>query len=74
MDKLEELNYRLKKVHEAYESMKQAGIDEELLVVWINSKTKLGKASVKEMLKSQEEFYQKLIKKQMLENLKDERS
>lgn len=60
---------RLKKLIEGIETMKHFGLDEDILIAWICYKTKLSKKDVQLMLKSQEEFYTRLLKKNILENL-----
>ncbi len=60
---------RLKKLVEGIETMKHFGLDEDILVSWLCHKTKLSKKDVQLMLKSQEAFYNKLMKKNIIENL-----
>jgi hypothetical protein len=54
---------RLKKVVEGVELMKNFGLDEDILICWLRCKTGLSQADVKLMLKSQQEFYEKLAAK-----------
>ena len=60
---------RLKKLIEGIETMKHFGLDEGILIAWLCHKTKLSKKDVQLMLKSQDEFYNKLMKKNIIENL-----
>ncbi len=60
---------RLKQLIQGIETMKNFGLDEDILVSWLCYKTKLSKKDVQLMLKSQEEFYNKLVKRNILENL-----
>ena len=57
---------KLDQIRQGLEIMKRCGIDDELLIAWIQSKTKLPQKDIKLMLKSTEEFYGKLLKKEML--------
>ena len=43
---------------------------EEVLEIYLQSKTKLSRKKVKELINHQEEFYNKLIKNEILEGLK----
>ncbi len=60
---------RLKRLVEGIETMKHFGLDNDILIFWLCHKTKLSKKDVQLMLKSQEEFYNKLLKKNIIENL-----
>ena len=72
-DKIDLLNERLKDICERFTALKECGIDPELLEIYLERKTKLSKRKVKEMIHHTEEFYNKLLKSQMLEELKDEK-
>jgi hypothetical protein len=63
---------RLKTLVEGIETMKEFGLDESILVSWLVHRGKLSEKRAKELLKCQEEFYNKLIKKSILEKIKDE--
>jgi len=69
-DKITTLNKRLKEVKEKFEALEKSGMDKDILIVWIKDKTHLPKGSVIKMLKAQKEFYDKLIKKSILDALK----
>jgi len=60
---------RLKQLIQGIETMKHFGLDNEILISWLCYKTKLPKKDVQLMLKSQEEFYNRLMKKNIIENL-----
>jgi hypothetical protein len=51
---------RLKKLNEGIQTMKNFGLDEEILICWLRVKTGLSLGDIKLMLRSQEEFYEKL--------------
>ena len=70
MDKIETLNKRLKEVVNKFNEFKRIGIDDEILEIYLEKKTKLSKKKVKEFLKNYKEFYNKLIKEEMIEALK----
>jgi ribosomal 50S subunit-associated protein YjgA (DUF615 family) len=59
---LKSFNKRLELLHNNLESMKQLGIDEDLLIAYLCHKLKLSEKKAKEMLHSIEEFYDKLVK------------
>lgn len=64
MDKVTLLEKRLKEVKEAFEAMKKNGISEEIMIPYIQMKTKLSRKDVKKMLNSIEEFYEDLVSKE----------
>jgi len=65
MDKVTLLEKRLKELKETLEAMKKNGINEEIMIPYIQSKTKLSRKDVKKMLNSLEEFYEDLISKEV---------
>jgi len=69
-DQVKIFGERLKKVLEGLNTMKNYGLDEEILIAWLIVKTKLSKKDVCLMLRSQEEFYNKLISQSILEQFK----
>lgn len=69
-DKIEILNERLKEVSEKFRVLKESGIDEEILEIYLERKTKLSKGKIRDVIHHTEEFYKKLIKNTMLEKLK----
>jgi hypothetical protein len=60
------LNKRLEEITKAFDEWKSAGLDEELLTIFISHKTKISKKRVEDMLRAQEEFVNKLKTKQLL--------
>lgn len=69
MDKIETLNKRLKEVKEKFEALKKCGIDEEILEIYLANKTKLSRKDIRKLLTCLEDFYMKLVKKEILEHL-----
>lgn len=72
-DKLVTLSNRLKEVKEKFEALQECGIDKDILVSYVKDKTRLSKGDVLKMLKAQQEFYDKLIKKAIIDGLEDKR-
>jgi uncharacterized protein YktB (UPF0637 family) len=70
MDEIPALKRNLKKVVEKFNDLKKCGIDEEILIIYIRDKTRLSKKQVKEVLNSMDEFYKKLLRKSVIDNLK----
>lgn len=70
-DKIETLNKRLTEVRDKFIELKNCGIDEEILEIYLKDKTKLSKKKIREFVYHLEEFYNKLIKNQILENLEE---
>lgn len=72
-DKITILNKRLKIVKEKFDALKLCGMDNEILEIYLQHKTKLSKKDVKLLLKCEEEFFHRLIKKNILENLEKDK-
>lgn len=63
--KLKILSARLKSVAQKFDALKKAGMDEEILVIFIQDRTGLAKGKIKEMLKAQDEFFAKLLRRSL---------
>lgn len=72
-DKIEIFGDRLKKVLEGFQTMQHFGIDSEILIAWLQIKTKLSKKDIELMLKHQEEFYNKLLSENILDSLDEKK-
>jgi len=70
MDKIETLNKRLKEVVDKFNEFQKVGINEEILEMYLQQKTKLSKKNVRLLLKNYEEFYHKLLKEEIVKGLK----
>jgi len=70
-DKIETLNKRLKELAENIKSFKENGISEEILEAWLCHKLKMSLSNVRKFMKCYEEFYDNLLKGQILESLED---
>ena len=73
-DKIEQLKERLQKVVDAFNELKNSGINKEILAIYIKHKTGQSMAEVNKMLSSQEEFYNNLIKEEMLNKMTEDES
>lgn len=69
-DKLEILNNRLKETRDKFIELKNSGIDEEILEIYLQHKTKLSKRNIKLVISNLDEFYNKTIKNNILRELK----
>lgn len=72
MDKeyaIETLNRRLKEVVDKFNILKESGLNEEILKIYLQNKTKLSKKDIDNVIKNVEEFYDKLMKKELVKNL-----
>jgi hypothetical protein len=69
-DKIELFEERLKKVIEGHELIKRYGLNEEILIVWMCHKLHMSEKQVRKMLACQEKFYNKMIKENIIDNLK----
>ena len=70
MDKIETLNKRLREVVDKFNEFQRIGINEEILEMYLQQKTKLSKKNVRLLLKNYEEFYHKLLKEEIVKGLK----
>jgi len=70
-NKIETLNKRLKEVRDKFLDLKKCGIDEEILEIYLQNKTKLSRRKIKEFLKNLEEFYDKLVKTAIIDSLEE---
>ena len=71
VDKIETLNKRLTEVRDKFIELKNCGIDEEILEIYIQKKSNLSRKNVKLVIDNLEIFYDKLIKKSILEGMKE---
>jgi DNA-binding protein H-NS len=69
MDKITTLEKRLKEIKEIFEAIKKNGISEEILIPYLQMKTKLSRKDVKKMLNSIEEFYEDLVSKETAKSI-----
>ena len=67
--RIDKLSQQLKEVKEAFDDWQNSGINPELLVIWIMHKTKMPKSKVKDMLHAQKDFFNNLIKEEVVERL-----
>lgn len=72
-DKIQIFGDRLKKVIEGFQAMKTWGMDEEILICYLMVKTKLGRGQIEKMIKSTNEFYDKILKEGIIEGLEDDK-
>ena len=68
-NKIEILSERLKEVSKKFKELKECGIDEEILEIYLQNKTKLSRRKIKEFLKNLEDFYDKLVKEAIIKEL-----
>lgn len=68
-DKIETLNKRLTEVRDKFIELKKCGIDEEILEIYLQKKTNLSRKNVRLVLENLDKFYDKLIKKEIIEGL-----
>lgn len=71
IDKIETLNKRLTEVRDKFSELKKCGMDEEILEIYLRAKTKLSQKNIRLVLNNMEEFYNKLIKIEVLRELKE---
>ena len=71
MSEAEIIGQRLKKVIECFNAIKNFGLDEDILIAYICQKTKLSKHDVNLMIRATDDFYTKLIKKDIIKGLRE---
>jgi hypothetical protein len=69
MDKITELSKRLKDIKDSFYLWQKSGLNEEVLIIYLSDKTHLPKKAVKNMLNNQKEFFDKLIKSEVVKRL-----
>ena len=69
MDKLATLSKRLKEARDKFIDLKNCGIDEEILIVYLQHKTKMSRAKVVDFLNNVEDFYDKLVTEESVKTL-----
>jgi hypothetical protein len=52
----------LKKIRDALEVLEKIGINEEMQVLYIHDKTRIGKTKIKEILQAQKQFLKNVVK------------
>ena len=67
--KIEELNYQLKAIKEAFDTWQDSGLNKEILEIYIMHKTKLPKKKVKDVLMAQQKFFDELMKEEVVKRL-----
>lgn len=70
-ENIETLNKRLTEVRDKFIELKECGIDEEILEIYLQKKTNLSRKNVKLVLDNLDEFYNKLIKKEIVKVLEE---
>lgn len=70
-DELEILNKRLKETADKFKTLKESGMDEEILKIYLKHKTKLSMRDINSVLKHTEEFYDKIMKEELIKGLED---
>ena len=66
---IETLNRRLKDIVDKFAALKNCGMNEEILKIYLQHKTKLPRRDIDKLLKHTEEFYDRLIKEELIKNL-----
>jgi len=69
MDKIDKLNKNLKEVKENYETLKRVGVSEDILITYLKAKTKLSEKSTREFLSHLDNFYNGLLKEELVKEM-----
>jgi len=67
--KIDILNERLKDVVDRYDALKRCGMDEEILTIYLQAKTRMSKKQIKLLLENVDKFYDGLRKKLIVEEI-----
>jgi hypothetical protein len=70
---LNSFNERLKKLNEGITILKEYGLNEDILEAYLMVNLKIGKAEAQKIMDCYEDFYEKVLKKITLKQLKEER-
>lgn len=71
VDKITTLNKRLTEVRDKFVELKECGIDDEILEIYLQKKTNLSRKNVRLVLENLDGFYNKLIKSEILRELEE---
>lgn len=71
IDKIETLNKRLTEVRDKFNGLKNCGMDEEILEIYLHHKTKLSRKKIKDFMEHLDTFYNKLVKDEILRALEE---
>lgn len=66
---LSKLEDHMKEVVKKFNELKKAGVDEEIMIIYLADKTHISKSNVRNLLKHQEEFYSKLLSDAVAEKI-----
>lgn len=69
MNKLQKMQKDLKRIKKTFDMFKKSGLNEEVLVLWIQAKVGLSRKKIKQMLNAQEKFFDELIVEDILTKL-----
>lgn len=69
-DKIQIFGDRLKKVIEGINIMKTYGLDEEILICWLESRLKVSHKQASLIIKETDEFYRKFMATRIMDDLK----
>ena len=67
--KIEIIGERLKRVAESLRVIKALGFDEDLLVAWLCHNLKISEKKAKQIIASEEDFLNRLIKEEVVKSL-----
>jgi len=68
---IKNLNSRLQKLNDGITLMREAGLDEEILIAYLCYNLHMSRKEVKKIMDCYEEFYEKVIKKWTIKKLKE---
>ena len=69
MDKITKLQNSLVELKDTFDGIKQFGLDEEILIIYLNHKTGIGIKDIKDLLKNQDDFFRKLVSSEVAKEL-----
>jgi len=72
-DRIEIFGERLKKISDGLIAMKHFGLDEGILVAWLCHRLKISEKKALQILRSEEEFFNGLVKTTILDKLEEKK-
>lgn len=69
MDRIKIFGNRLKKVQDGLTTMRYFGLDEEILICWLKQHLKINDKMARSILKCEEDFFNRLLKQDILDKL-----
>ena len=69
MDRIDRLDKKLQEIKDAFDTWQNSGLNPEVMKIYIRMKTKIGKKTLDEILFHQKEFFDNLMREEVVKRL-----